>query len=221
MFRCRIIAMLTLGTATPSPYRRHETVLIRAGAGQHQHVPWPRVGYSDGDGADDPSGLGDNAVFGSLGGFTDVEKQQLAERVRSAISSSDVAAIFEIIPTIPERQEVAARAIALGADPRTVRQALSGPAQGERTFFSWPSMPVRIIWSAAIIASIPISAYHGYKRGHNSVGGAVIWGLLSVFFPIITPAVAALWPPGYAKPPRGGLGRTRSYRRRGRKSRRS
>ncbi len=39
------------------------------------------------------------------------------------------------------------------------------------------------------LASIGISAYHGYKR-NNSTGWAIWWGLMGGIFPIVTPAIA-------------------------------
>jgi hypothetical protein len=45
------------------------------------------------------------------------------------------------------------------------------------------------LWAIAAAASIGASAYHGYKR-NQSVGWAVIWGVLGGLFPIITPAIA-------------------------------
>jgi len=206
--------MLTLGTEL-SPYRHHETVFVRAGAGQHQHVPWPRIGYGD-----DPSGLGDQAVFGSLGGLTDDEKQKLAERIRTTRSVSDAQAILEIIPTIAERQEVAARAVAIGADTFVVRAAMAELEQGveRKKLFTPPPMPYRIIWGVLSTASFAASVYHGVKRNHGSIGWGLWWGLMGALFPVVTPVIAFAMPPGFAKP-KNGLGRP--YRRRNRKSRRS
>ena len=56
----------------------------------------------------------------------------------------------------------------------------------------WP-----IFWGIAGLASAGASAYHGYKR-NESVGWAVVWGLLGGMFPIITPAVALAQ--GFGKP---------------------
>lgn len=44
-------------------------------------------------------------------------------------------------------------------------------------------------WWILSAASVGLSAYHGYRR-NNSVGWAIVWGLLGGIFPIITPAVA-------------------------------
>jgi len=48
------------------------------------------------------------------------------------------------------------------------------------------------------VVGVSLSAYHGYKRNHNSTGSAVAWGLAGFFFPIIVPVVAVVQ--GYAKP---------------------
>lgn len=39
------------------------------------------------------------------------------------------------------------------------------------------------------MASVGLSAYHGYKR-NQSVPWAVGWGLMGAIFPVITPAIA-------------------------------
>lgn len=51
------------------------------------------------------------------------------------------------------------------------------------------------------LASAAASAYHGYKRNHDSVGWAIGWGLLGGLFPVITPVIAVAQ--GYAKPEKG------------------
>jgi hypothetical protein len=69
-----------------------------------------------------------------------------------------------------------------------------------------------VIWSAGHLVSIPLLAYHGFKRNSRSVGWAVVWGLFGpLAWPIVdTIAVAQ----GYAKP------RVQKNRRRRRTSRR-
>lgn len=56
----------------------------------------------------------------------------------------------------------------------------------------WPT-----VWGIAALLSAGASAYHGYKR-NDSVGWAVVWGLLGSLFPVITPAIALAQ--GFAKP---------------------
>jgi hypothetical protein len=46
-------------------------------------------------------------------------------------------------------------------------------------------------------ASIGLSAYHGYKR-NDSVGWAVVWGLLGGVFPVLVPVIGLAQ--GFAKP---------------------
>lgn len=62
-----------------------------------------------------------------------------------------------------------------------------------------------------ILASTAVSAYHGFKRNHESVPWGFGWGILGAMFPIITPVVA--FAQGYAKP----AGRSNPTRRRRRR----
>jgi len=43
-----------------------------------------------------------------------------------------------------------------------------------------------------------VSAYHGYKRNHDSVGWGLGWGLMGLMFPILAPVTAIA--EGYALP---------------------
>lgn len=61
------------------------------------------------------------------------------------------------------------------------------------TFSPW----AKWLAGAVVATSTAASAYHGYKRGGDSWGGAFGWGLLGFIFPIITPAVALAM--GYGK----------------------
>lgn len=54
-------------------------------------------------------------------------------------------------------------------------------------------------WAVLSAASAGASAYHGYKR-NDSVGWAVVWGLLGGAFPVITPAIALAQGFGEPKP---------------------
>jgi hypothetical protein len=56
------------------------------------------------------------------------------------------------------------------------------------------------ILGTLVLASIGVSAYHGYKRNKNSIGWAAGWGFMGLLFPVVTPAVAIA--EGYAKPMR-------------------
>jgi len=211
--------MLTLGYETASPVRRHETYDVRGGGGSIQTVPWNLP--ADGD-VRFSDGLGDGAVFGGLGALTDGEIQQLAERIRAATFESDILAILEIVPTVVERQAVASRAVAIGADPARVQGALAALERGTglKQWLKPPSMPVRIIWGVLSTASFAASVYHGYKR-NDSLGWGIWWGFMGALFPVITPTIAVAQ--GFGQPKKSGLGR--SFRRRGvgrsRKSRKS
>jgi hypothetical protein len=203
--------MLTLGTETVSPIHRHETFVVRGGGGGIQPVPWNLP--ADGDVRIGAGGFGDSGVFGGLGALTDAELQKLAERIRSAMFAADVQAILEVLSTDAERQEVAARAIAIGANPLLVQQGMRA-FERRANFLKPPSMPVRIIWGVLSTASFAASVYHGYKR-NDSLGWGIWWGVMGAVFPVITPTIA--FAQGFGKPKRNGLGRT--YRRRNRRSR--
>lgn len=183
---------------TVAPFQQPPpTVYVTGGGSAVQHVPWnlpPNGDVQFGE-----------AVFGAFG-LTDSEKDQLARRIREAIFVSDMAAILEIVPA-NERQDVAARAVAIGADADRVRQALD--QLETRLFLKKPiSTPVRIVWGVLATASFAASVYHGYKR-NDSVGWAIWWGVMGALFPVITPTIAVAQ--GFGKPKRSGFGYT--YRR--------
>jgi hypothetical protein len=66
-----------------------------------------------------------------------------------------------------------------GSTIRSGYGALGNPELGAMSYF----------WMVAGIASVGASAYHGYKR-NDSIGWAIVWGLLGGLAPVITPAVA-------------------------------
>ena len=53
------------------------------------------------------------------------------------------------------------------------------------------------------LASMGLSAYHGYRR-NDSLGWGIAWGVLGAVFPVITPAIALAQ--GFGKP----IGKTKS-----------
>jgi hypothetical protein len=69
-----------------------------------------------------------------------------------------------------------------------------------------------LVYGGILIVSSGASAFHGYRRGRGSVGGAIGWGLLGALFPIITPAVALAQ--GFGKPKVTGNRRRRRTSRR-------
>lgn len=71
--------------------------------------------------------------------------------------------------------------------PTTI-QVVQGPSTG----------PLRILFYVLDMASVGLSAFHGYRRHNGSVGAAIGWGLLGGLFPIVTPAVA--FAQGFGKP---------------------
>jgi len=207
--------MPVLAEHTISTVKPHETFYVRGGGGAVQNVPWNlpadgNVRFSD--------GLGDGAVFGGLGALTEDEKTQLAQRIAGATFAYDIQAILEIIPTVQERQEVATRAIAIGANAQRVQQALADMEReaGLKAWLKPPPMPVRIIWGVLSTASFAACVYHGVKRNHGSLGWGLWWGFMGALFPVVAPVVAFAKAPGFAKPKPNGLGRGRTYRRRNR-----
>lgn len=200
--------MPVLAEHVTTPFRPHATVFVRGGSGGIQTVPWNLP--ADGD-VRVGGGFGDSAMFGAFG-LTDSDKQKLAQRIRDAQLVSDIAAILEVIPTEAERQEVAALAVSIGADAQRIRQANN--ELGFKDYVSWTPSPLfRIVWGVASTASLAASAYHGYKRNHDSIGWGIWWGLMGAMFPIITPVIAYVAAPGFAQPKRNGLARYRRRRR--------
>lgn len=202
--------MPVLAEHTVATVHRHETFDVRGGGGMVQTVPWNLP--ADGDVR---VGFGDGGVFGGLGALTDAEIQQLAERIRDAMMVMDIQAILEIVPTIAERQAVASRAVAIGADAAKVQQAMAALERGAglKQWLKPPPMPVRIIWGVLSTASFAASVYHGYKR-NDSLGWGIWWGFMGALFPVITPTIAVAQ--GFGRPKKNGLGR--AYRRRSRRS---
>lgn len=84
------------------------------------------------------------------------------------------------------REAAASGLVARGVSPAVVQGALSmAPLETTSISFGTPSP----IWTAIMVASMGLSAYHGYKR-NNSVGWGIGWGLLGGLLPIITPVIA-------------------------------
>lgn len=71
------------------------------------------------------------------------------------------------------------------------------------TRFDNPSKGYVTMAASVSLISGLLSGYHGYKRDRGSWGSAIGWFVLGSAFPVITPAVAFLAKPGFAKP-RGG-----------------
>ena len=194
--------MPVLAEHTISPVTPHVTFDVRGGGGSVQHVPWNLP--ADGN-VRFGAGFGDGALFGTLGALTDSEKQKLADRIAAA-HGSNIQDILAIIPTEAERREVAALAVARGADAFWVQNALDN-LETRQSLRAWTKplpMPVRIVWGVLSTASFAASVYHGYKR-NDSVGWAIWWGIMGAIFPVITPTIA--FAQGFAKP--------KTYRRKG------
>jgi hypothetical protein len=197
-----------LGAETISRVRPHDTVFVEGGGGMVQHVPWNVPGFGDSD------VLGTTSVFGAFG-LTADDKQKLAERIRAATFTSDVQAILEVITNPAERQEVAALAVSIGADPGRVQQALASIERGAgfKVLTKPLPMPLRITWSVLSTASFAACVYHGYKR-NDSIGWALWWGFMGALFPVAPVVIAVAQ--GFGKPKRSGFGSARLRAARGR-----
>jgi len=73
----------------------------------------------------------------------------------------------------------------------------SGPGAGAH--IEMPMGRLALFLSLSTISGA-VSAYHGYRRERGSWGAAFGWFMLGSMFPIVTPAVAFLAKPGFAKP---------------------
>lgn len=72
--------------------------------------------------------------------------------------------------------------------PPRITRAEPRVALAQATDSDGPSASALILGLVGI-ASVGLSAYHGYKR-NNSTGWAIWWGLMGALFPVITPAIA-------------------------------
>lgn len=73
----------------------------------------------------------------------------------------------------------------------------AGVAAGQRQALS--GVRLATLGALSLVSGL-FSAYHGYRRDRGSWGSAFGWFTLGSMFPIITPAVALLAKPGFAKP---------------------
>ena len=80
---------------------------------------------------------------------------------------------------------------------RGVHQSAFGPSPAGELTLNPPSPGLVAVGEVIGVASVALSAYHGYKR-NDSVGWGVVWGLMGGLFPIITPAIALAQ--GFGKP---------------------
>ena len=116
---------------------------------------------------------------------------------------SKVTWLGQVVPVpAPERYElmmhgIPPSSVVLRTSERTV--ALGGPRVLQ---LGQPGEPVKtdwgMFWGLLSVAGAALSAYHGYKRNHESTGSAVGWGVLGGLFPVITVPVALAQ--GYGKP---------------------
>lgn len=69
------------------------------------------------------------------------------------------------------------------------KNPISGIQDGESAGYA--------IYATIATASMAASVYHGYKR-NNSIGWALVWGLMGGLFPVVTPVIAMAQ--GFGKP---------------------
>lgn len=94
-----------------------------------------------------------------------------------------------------DRQTIIGSFLAFGGSPGMVSSATQilrsqQPSKASaHTGFTIDNPKVRIAWGVLGTASMAASAFHGYRR-NQSIGWALVWGLLGATFPVITPTVA-------------------------------
>lgn len=87
-------------------------------------------------------------------------------------------------------------------DPSWMSQTVDLPGTYLDNTFMAKKGSLMALGTLSLVSGL-VSAYHGYRRDRGSLGSAVGWFVLGSAFPVITPAVAFLMKPGFAKP-RGG-----------------
>lgn len=93
---------------------------------------------------------------------------------------------------------------AFGQDPSAEVDTDPAPAPAPAPAPTVKQMRAEDYAGYAIIGlSVAVSAYHGYKSNDESATAALGWGLLGLFFPIVTPIFALTQ--GFAKPSEGTL----------------
>ena len=99
----------------------------------------------------------------------------------------------------PSDQSAAAQAlVTAGVDAMLVSSAMQSLSMPSMSVSSWINSAM--IFELLAVASAGVSAYHGVKRNHGSIGWGVWWFLMGGLFPVITPIIAIAQKPGFAKP---------------------
>ena len=93
-------------------------------------------------------------------------------------TSAQIASFLQSLDA-SNRSEAQQALLAQGVAPADVATATS--------FLS--GFTISTFWEILAAASAAVSAYHGYKR-NQSVGWAVVWGLLGGLAPVMVPAIA-------------------------------
>jgi len=126
-------------------------------------------------------------------GTTDDELTSIATTLTAQFAAGNDASVATALGLLSDidRQTVAAKMLALGADPTKLSAAITA---------AQPPPPTVPLWALLLhTAGMGVSAYHGYRRT-GSVGWALVWGLLGGTFPIIVPVIALA--EGFAQPAR-------------------
>jgi hypothetical protein len=118
------------------------------------------------------------------GALTDAEAKAMGESLaRQQTASWDLAAALKPLDK-DSRAKVIAYYLAAGGSSFTLERAQS-------ELDRWSINPTwAAIWGVAATASFAVSVYHGYKRNNGSLGWALGWGALALFFPVVTPVIA-------------------------------
>lgn len=109
---------------------------------------------------------------------------------------------------LPELEGLAA----FGQDPSA---EVETPTEEDRTITPPPTETSRytddqLVTFGIVGLSIAVSAYHGYKANDGSLPAGIGWGLLGLFFPVITPIFAMTQ--GFGQPSEGTLIRRMAMR---------
>lgn len=124
-------------------------------------------------------------------------EQIAAEHAKSFTGNTatkDNVALFEAFTTDAEREQLQQALLAKGASPAAVQNArelaqFSKPTVTSAITQRFQDPKLRRAYGLLSTVSMAASAYHGYKR-NNSIGWALIWGLLGAAFPVIVPVIA-------------------------------
>lgn len=135
--------------------------------------------------------LDPNFLDGSLG-IDEGSLRDIGENLAEGGSpASDLAAALSPFSGA-DQQTIIASFLAFGGDPAKVARAtqlIEKAAFVDDPMGLGKNRKLRIAWAVLGTASMAASAFHGYRR-NQSIGWALVWGLMGGAFPVFTPVVA-------------------------------